>query len=129
MGDKNNNKKRTVVVTPKCCAYIRTTYNNMIISITNDRGDVICWSSSGKNGFKNTKKKNTPYAGQLVANDCAKQALEYKVKMLDIFVQGPGAGREVAIRSLAENGLGILSITDITRVPHGGCRASKRRRN
>ena len=129
MSEKGSKKKRTVVVTTKCCAYIHTTYNNMILTITNDHGDVICWSSSGKNGFKNTKKKNTPYAGQLVADDCAKQALENKVKMLDVFVQGPGTGREMAIRSLAENGLEILSITDITKVPHGGCRASKRRRN
>jgi small subunit ribosomal protein S11 len=129
MSKKDSKKKRTVVVTPICCVYIYTTYNNMILTITNDRGDVICWSSSGKNGFKNTKKKNTPYAGQLVANDCAKQALDYKVKMVDVFVQGPGTGREMAIRSLAENGLEILSITDITKVPHGGCRSSKRRRN
>ena len=129
MGVNNSNKKRVVVVTPRCRAYIHTTYNNMIMTITNDRGDVICWSSSGKNNFKNTKKKNTPYAGQMVANDCAKQALGYKVKAVDVFVQGPGAGREMAIRALAENGLGILSITDTTKLPHGGCRKPKRRRN
>jgi small subunit ribosomal protein S11 len=125
----NKNKKRLVNVTPVGKAYINATYNNIIITITNLNGDTIAWSSAGKNGFKNTKKKNTPYAAQVTAEDCSKMALEYGVKNVSVIVKGVGTGRETAIRTLSEQGLNIVSIVDRTAVPHGGCRPKKIRRN
>ena len=110
-------------------ACIHASYNNIIVCITNEKGDVIAWSSGGKNGFKNAKKKNTPYAGQEVATDCAKYAWGCGVRSVDVFVKGTGTGREAAIRAIAESGIEILSIVDKTPIPHEGCRPSKRRRN
>lgn len=126
---KVKGKKKVVEVHPKGRACIHASYNNIIVSITNENGDVIAWSSAGKNDFKNAKKKNTPYAGQVVATDCAKLAIEYGVKSVDVFVKGTGTGREAAIRAISEAGIEILNIIDKTPIPHGGCRPSKRRRN
>lgn len=122
-------KKKSVIVTPTCKAYVNTTFNNIIITITNKNGDAICWSSGGKMGFKNTKKKNTVYAAQVVAEDSARLAIENDVKNVDVIVKGVGMGREAAIRTLAEKGLQLLSIVDRTSLPHGGCRPRKVRRN
>ena len=122
-------KKKSVIVTPTCKAYVNTTFNNIIITITNKNGDTICWSSGGKMGFKNTKKKNTVYAAQVVAEDSARLAIENDVKNVDVIVKGVGMGREAAIRTLAEKGLQLLSIVDRTSLPHGGCRPRKVRRN
>jgi len=122
-------KKKTVIVTSTCNAYVNTSFNNIIITITNINGDTICWSTGGKMGFKNTKKKNTVYAAQVVAEDSAKLALENGVKNINVIVKGVGIGREAAIRTLADKGLQLLSITDRTSVPHGGCRPRKIRRN
>ena len=132
MIEKVKSKKRVVDVQPRGRAYISTSYNNIIVSITNEKGDVIAWSSARKakkDEFKNAKKRNTPYAGQVVATDCANLAIGYGVKSVDVFVKGTGTGREAAIRAIAEAGIEVLSITDKTPVPHGGCRPQKRRRN
>ena len=129
MIEKVKGKKRVVEVSPKGRACIHASYNNIIVSITNEKGEVIAWSSGGKNDFKNAKKKNTPYAGQVVASDCAKLAIGYGVKSVDVFVKGTGTGREAAIRAIVEAGIEIVNIIDKTPIPHGGVRPSKRRRN
>ena len=120
-------KKRIVKVDSYGDAHISATFNNIIISITNKNGQVISWSSAGKMGFKGSKK-NTPYAAQLAANDAAKVASEAGVKRVDVFVKGPGAGRESSIRSLSNSGIEIVMIKDVTPLPHNGCRPPKQRR-
>jgi small subunit ribosomal protein S11 len=120
-------KKRIVKVDSYGDAHISATFNNIIISITNKNGQVISWSSAGKMGFKGSKK-NTPYAAQLAANDAAKVASEAGVKRVDVFVKGPGAGRESSIRSLSNSGIEIVMIKDVTPLPHNGCRPPKKRR-
>jgi len=107
--------------------HINANFNNIIISITNKSGQVISWSSAGKMGFRGSKK-NTPYAAQTAAADCAKVAVDAGMKRADIFVKGPGSGREGAIRSLSQNGIEITSIKDVTPMPHNGCRPPKKRR-
>ncbi len=124
---KTSSRKRVVKVEPQGAVYISTSFNNIIVSITNKQGQVISWSSAGKMGFRGSKK-NTPYAGQQSASDAAKVAVDAGLKRVDIFVKGPGNGREGAIRSLSNSGLEVTSITDITPVPHNGCRPPKRRR-
>ena len=116
-----------VSVSPLGRAYVKASFNNILVTITNSRGDVVSWSSSGKMGFKGSKK-STPYAGQVAAERCAKLAYERGVRRVDVYVKGPGSGRESAIRSLVGAGLEVLSIQDITPVPHNGCRPAKRRR-
>ncbi len=120
-------KKRVVKVDAHGDAHISATFNNIIISLTNKSGQVISWSSAGKMGFRGSKK-NTPYAAQMAAEDCAKVALDAGLKKIDVFVKGPGSGREGAIRSLANAGLEVTMIKDITPMPHNGCRPPKKRR-
>ena len=108
-------------------AHINATFNNLIVSITNKQGQIISWSSAGKMGFKGSKK-NTPYAAQLASGDAAKVAADAGVKRVDVFVKGPGAGRESAIRALAQSGIEVTQIKDVTPLPHNGCRPPKKRR-
>jgi len=120
-------KKRVVKVDVYGDAHINATFNNLIVSLTNKQGQVISWSSAGKMGFKGSKK-NTPYAAQTAAQDAAKVALEAGLKKVDVYVKGPGAGRESAIRSLAQAGIEVTMIKDVTPLPHNGCRPPKKRR-
>lgn len=120
-------KKRIVKVDSYGDAHVTASFNNLIISITNKHGQVISWSSAGKMGFKGSKK-NTPYAAQMAAADAAKVAFDAGVKKVDVYVKGPGAGRESSIRSLAQNGIEIAMIKDVTPLPHNGCRPPKKRR-
>ena len=120
-------KKNKVKVESEGQAHIQATFNNIIISITNNIGQVISWSSAGKMGFRGSKK-NTPYAAQLAAEDCTKVALEAGLKRVKVFVKGPGAGRESAIRTIHNNGVLVTEIVDVTPVPHNGCRPPKKRR-
>jgi len=108
-------------------AYIQSTFNNTIVTLADAQGNVIAWGSSGTAGFKGSRK-GTPYAAQLAARDAAKKAMEHGLRQVEIFVKGPGSGREAAIRSLQSSGLYITSITDVTPIPHNGCRPPKRRR-
>jgi small subunit ribosomal protein S11 len=120
-------KKRIVKVDSFGDAHVNATFNNLIISISNKQGQVISWSSAGKMGFKGSKK-NTPYAAQMASSDAAKKALDAGVKRVDVFVKGPGAGRESAIRALAQSGIEVAMIKDVTPLPHNGCRPPKKRR-
>lgn len=120
-------KKRKVIVESNGEAHIVSSFNNIIISLTNKNGDVISWSSAGKMGFRGSKK-NTPYAAQVAAEECAKVAHETGLRKVKVFVKGPGNGRESAIRSLHNAGIEVTEIVDVTPLPHNGCRPSKRRR-
>jgi small subunit ribosomal protein S11 len=120
-------KKRVVKVEPLGHAYVSATFNNIIVSLTNTAGQVISWSSAGKMGFRGSKK-NTPYAGQLAAEDCAKVAHDLGLRKVKVFVKGPGSGRESAIRAINNMGIEVTEIMDITPLPHNGCRPPKRRR-
>ena len=120
-------KKRIVKVDAHGDAHISATFNNIIIALTNKQGQVISWSSAGKMGFKGSKK-NTPYAAQTAAADAAKVAVDAGLRKVDVYVKGPGSGREGAIRSLSQNGIEINIIKDITPLPHNGCRPPKKRR-
>lgn len=120
-------KKRVVKVDAIGEAHINATFNNIIISLTNITGQVISWSSAGKMGFRGSKK-NTPYAAQLAAQDCAKVAHAAGLRKVKVFVKGPGAGRESAIRTISGAGIEVSEIMDITPIPHNGCRPPKRRR-
>jgi small subunit ribosomal protein S11 len=120
-------KKRVVKVEATGQAHIHTSFNNIIVTLTNNEGQVISWSSSGKNGFRGSKK-NTPYAGQMAAEDCGKVAFDLGLRKVKAYVKGPGAGRESAIRTLHNLGIEVTEIVDATPLPHNGCRPSKRRR-
>ena len=120
-------KKRVVKVEAVGEAHISATFNNIIISLTNLGGEVISWSSAGKMGFRGSKK-NTPYAAQVAAGDCAKVAHDAGLRKVKVFVKGPGAGRESAIRTLHNSGIEVSEIMDVTPGPHNGCRPPKRRR-
>jgi small subunit ribosomal protein S11 len=120
-------KKRKVIVESNGEAHIVSSFNNIIISLTNKNGDVISWSSAGKMGFRGSKK-NTPYAAQVAAEECAKVAHETGLRKVKVFVKGPGNGRESAIRSLHNSGIEVTEIVDVTPLPHNGCRPPKRRR-
>ncbi|MDX2196888.1 MAG: 30S ribosomal protein S11 [Cytophagales bacterium] len=124
---KDKTKKRVVVVQPTGQVHIQASFNNIIISITNEAGQVVSWSSAGKMGFKGSKK-NTPYAAQLAASSCAQAAFEQGMRRAEVFVNGPGAGRESAIRTIQNTGIEVTSIKDITPMPHNGCRPPKKRR-
>ncbi len=124
---KSSSKKRIVKVENYGDAHIVASFNNIIISLTNKQGQVISWSSAGKMGFRGSKK-NTPYAAQMAAADAAKVALDAGLKRVDVFVKGPGSGREGAIRSLSQSGIEVVMIKDITPLPHNGCRPPKKRR-
>jgi small subunit ribosomal protein S11 len=120
-------KKRTVKVDTHGDVHISATFNNIIVSITNKTGQVISWSSAGKMGFRGSKK-NTPYAAQLASQDCGKVASDAGMKRADVYVKGPGSGRESAIRALGSIGIEVVSIKDVTPMPHNGCRPPKKRR-
>ncbi len=120
-------RKRERKAIPSGRAYIQSTFNNTIVTLTDPEGNVISWGSSGTAGFKGSRK-GTPYAAQLAAHEAARKAMEHGLRQVEIFVKGPGSGREAAIRSLQSSGLYITSITDVTPVPHNGCRPPKRRR-
>jgi small subunit ribosomal protein S11 len=120
-------KKRIVKVDAYGDAHVTASFNNIIVSLTNKQGQVISWSSAGKMGFKGSKK-NTPYAAQMAASDAAKVAVDAGLRRVDVYVKGPGAGRESAIRALANSGIEISMIKDVTPLPHNGCRPPKKRR-
>ena len=124
---KDKSKKRVVVVHKNGQAHIKCSFNNIIISITNEKGQVISWSSAGKMGFRGSKK-NTPFAAQKATEDAVITAYELGLRKVDIFIKGPGAGRDSAIRSIQNAGLDVTSINDVTPLPHNGCRPPKRRR-
>ena len=124
---KATTKKRKVIVESTGEAHISATFNNIIISLTNKKGEVISWSSAGKMGFRGSKK-NTPYAAQMAAEDCSKVAMEAGLKKVKVYVKGPGNGRESAIRSIHNSGIEVTEIIDVTPMPHNGCRPPKRRR-
>jgi len=120
-------KKRVGRVEANGIAHVKATFNNTVVSISDIRGNVICWTSAGRVGFKGSKK-STPFAAGVAAEACAREALEYGVKRVEVWVKGPGSGREAAIRSLQAAGLEVTAIKDVTPIPHNGCRAPKRRR-
>ncbi|GAB3198863.1 small subunit ribosomal protein S11 [Pontibacter aydingkolensis] len=124
---KDKAKKRVVIVESVGQVHIKASFNNIIISVTNNAGQVISWASAGKMGFKGSKK-NTPYAAQMAASDCAKVAYDLGMRKAEVFVKGPGAGRESAIRTVQNSGIEVTSIKDVTPLPHNGCRPPKRRR-
>ena len=124
---KSVSKKRKVIVDSFGEAHINASFNNIIISLTNKKGEVISWSSAGKMGFRGSKK-NTPYAAQLAAEDCSKVAHEAGLRKVKVYVKGPGNGRESAIRSIHNSGIEVTEIIDVTPTPHNGCRPPKRRR-
>ncbi|MCD4773980.1 MAG: 30S ribosomal protein S11 [Bacteroidales bacterium] len=122
-----SSKKRIVKIEPLGRAYIKASFNNIIVTLTNQNGQVISWSSSGKMGFRGSKK-NTPYAAQMAAQDCAKVAYDLGLRKVKVFVKGPGSGRESAIRTIHSSGIEVTEIQDVTPLPHNGCRPPKRRR-
>ncbi|MFZ1751582.1 MAG: 30S ribosomal protein S11 [Saprospiraceae bacterium] len=124
---KKVSKKRVVKVESEGLAFIHATFNNIIISLCNRQGQVISWGSAGKSGFRGSKK-NTPYAAQLAANSACTPAYEAGLRSVEVFVKGPGAGRESAIRAIDGSGIKVLRIKDMTPVPHNGCRPPKKRR-
>jgi small subunit ribosomal protein S11 len=124
---KTQSKKRVVKVDPVGKAYVTASFNNIIISLTNNAGQVVSWASAGKMGFKGSKK-NTPYAAQMAATDCAKTAYDLGMRKVKVYVKGPGSGRESAIRTLHTAGIEVTEIQDVTPLPHNGCRPPKRRR-
>jgi small subunit ribosomal protein S11 len=119
--------KRKVRVEPEGLVFIKASFNNIIISLCNKKGEVISWASAGKAGFRGSKK-NTPYAAQIAASDAAKVAYDAGMRTAEVFVKGPGSGREAAIRAIDTSGIKVSRIKDITPVPHNGCRPPKRRR-
>jgi small subunit ribosomal protein S11 len=120
-------KKRKVKIEAQGKAFVNASFNNIIISLTNNQGQVIAWSSAGKMGFKGSKK-NTPYAAQMASEDCARVAFGLGLRKVKVFVKGPGAGRDSAIRTLHSNGVEVTEIKDVTPLPHNGCRPPKKRR-
>ncbi len=124
---KDKAKKRVVVVESEGQVHIKASFNNIIISMTNSSGQVISWASAGKMGFKGSKK-NTPYAAQMAASNCAQAAYDLGLRKVEVYIKGPGAGRESAIRTIQNVGIEITMIKDVTPLPHNGCRPPKRRR-
>lgn len=120
-------KKRKVKVEPEGMAFVKASFNNIIVSITNKSGQVISWASAGKAGFRGSKK-NTPYAAQVAASDAAKVAHEAGLRTAEVFVKGPGSGREAAVRAIDAAGIKVTRIQDLTPMPHNGCRPPKKRR-
>jgi small subunit ribosomal protein S11 len=120
-------KKRVVVVEANGMLHVHSSFNNIIVTLTNMNGEVISWSSAGKKGFRGSKK-NTPYAAQVAAEECAKTAFDLGLRKVKAYVKGPGNGRESAIRAVANSGILVTEIVDVTPMPHNGCRPPKRRR-
>ncbi|HEX2172890.1 MAG TPA: 30S ribosomal protein S11 [Dehalococcoidia bacterium] len=130
MGDKRRpvrGRRRERKSVPRGSVYIQSTFNNTIVTVADPAGNVLSWGSAGTVGFKGSRK-STPYAAQMAAENAARKAMEHGVRLIDVFVKGPGSGREAAIRALQGVGLQINSITDVTPIPHNGCRPPKRRR-
>ncbi|MEN0003685.1 MAG: 30S ribosomal protein S11 [Bacteroidota bacterium] len=127
MAKSKKAKKRKVKVDPEGFAYIKASFNNIIISLTNKKGQVISWASAGKAGFRGSKK-NTPYAAQVAASDASRTAYEAGLRTVQVYVKGPGSGREAAIRAIDGAGIKVSIIRDVTPVPHNGCRPPKKRR-
>jgi small subunit ribosomal protein S11 len=127
MAKASKKKKKKVKVEAFGQAHIHSSFNNIIVTLTNNQGQVISWSSAGKQGFRGSKK-NTPYAAQMAAQDAASEAREYGLRKVKVYVKGPGSGRESAIRTLHNNGIEVTEIQDVTPMPHNGCRPPKRRR-
>jgi small subunit ribosomal protein S11 len=124
---KSRARRRERKSVPRGRAYIQSTFNNTLITMTDPNGNVVSWSSAGSAGFKGSRK-STPYAAQMAAETAARRAMDHGMRQVDVFVRGPGSGREAAIRSLQAAGISILSIRDVTPIPHNGCRPPKRRR-
>ncbi|CAN5738126.1 30S ribosomal protein S11 [soil metagenome] len=124
---KSRVRRRDRKNVPRGRAYIQATFNNTIVTLTDPTGNVIAWSSAGSNGFKGSRK-STPFAAQMTAEAAARRAQEHGLRQVDVFVRGPGSGREMAVRSLQSSGVMVISITDTTPIPHNGCRPPKRRR-
>ena len=122
-----SSKKRVVVVEANGMAHVHSSFNNIIVTLTNMYGEVISWSSAGKKGFRGSKK-NTPYAAQVASEECSKVAYDLGLRKVKVFVKGPGNGRESAVRAMATVGLQVTEIVDVTPLPHNGCRPAKRRR-
>ncbi len=122
---RTRKRERKAVAVGK--AYIQSSFNNIIVTLTDPQGNVIAWGSSGTAGFKGSRK-GTPYAAQLAARDAARKGMEHGLRQVEVYVKGPGSGREAAIRSLQASGLAVTSIRDVTPIPHNGCRPRKRRR-
>jgi len=122
-----SHKKRVVKVEAQGQAHIHSSFNNIIVTLTNSNGQVISWSSAGKMGFRGSKK-NTPYAAQMAAGDCSKVAYDLGLRKVKVYVKGPGNGRESAMRTIHANGIEVAEIVDVTPLPHNGCRPPKRRR-
>ncbi len=127
MAKKTRTKKKEKKNIPNGVVHIQSTFNNTIITITDHAGNVVAWSSSGVQGFKGSRK-STPFAAQLAAEDAAKKAMDHGMKNVEVYVKGPGAGRESALRSLQAVGFNVMIIKDVTPIPHNGCRPPKRRR-
>jgi small subunit ribosomal protein S11 len=124
---EKSSKKRVVKVDAIGRAYVNASFNNLIVTLTNNAGQVVAWSSAGKMGFKGSKK-NTPYAAQMASQDASKVAYDAGLRKVKVYVKGPGAGRESAIRTMHTSGIEVMEIIDITPLPHNGCRPPKRRR-
>ena len=120
-------RRRERRVVPMGRAYIQSTFNNTMVTLTDPQGGVLSWGSAGSSGFKGSRK-SSPYAAQVAAEGAARKAMEQGLRQIDVFVKGPGSGRESAIRALQTSGLSVTSITDVTPIPHNGCRPPKRRR-
>jgi len=127
MAKKTRTKKKEKKNIPSGVVHIQSTFNNTIVTITDSGGNVVSWSSSGVQGFKGSRK-STPFAAQMAAEDAAKKAMEHGMKNVEVFVKGPGAGRESALRALQAAGFNVMMIKDVTPIPHNGCRPPKRRR-
>jgi small subunit ribosomal protein S11 len=124
---KRQGKRRERKSIPVGRAYIQSTFNNTIVTLTDPEGNVLAWGSAGTSGFKGSRK-GTPYAAQMAAHDATRKAMEHGLRQVEIYINGPGSGREAAIRSLQSSGLYITGIRDVTPIPHNGCRPPKRRR-
>jgi small subunit ribosomal protein S11 len=124
---KSKGRKREKKSVPRGCAYIQATFNNTLITLTDPNGNVLAWASAGQAGFKGSRK-STPYAAQIAAESAARKSMEHGLRQVEVYVRGPGSGREAAVRALQSSGLTVLSIKDATPVPHNGCRPPKRRR-
>jgi len=120
-------RRREKRVVPRGAAHIKASFNNTIVSLTDPQGNVLAWASAGSSGWKGSRK-STPYAAQVTAENAARKAMDQGLRSIEVFVRGPGAGREAAIRALEATGLEVTAITDVTPIPHNGCRAPKRRR-
>jgi small subunit ribosomal protein S11 len=127
MAKSKKAKKRKIKVEPEGMVFIKASFNNIIVSVTNKQGQVISWASAGKAGFRGSKK-NTPYAAQIAAAEAAKTAYEAGLRAAEVYVKGPGSGREAAIRAIDSSGIKVSKIKDVTPIPHNGCRPPKRRR-